>query len=50
MYVCVRLAPACNRTTEENPPRRVSGSTNKENPMQTEGGTKSAVDDRLITW
>ena len=35
--------------TEKMSPQRFSRSTNRRNPMQTDGGTKSAVDNRFIS-
>ena len=40
--------PLTFQTIEENPPGCVSGSTNKRIAMQTDGGTKPAVDQRFI--
>ena len=39
--------PSCPPANRRHCPGRHFGSTNKRNPMQTDGGTKSAVDQRL---
>ena len=48
---CAQELPVLDalQTIEDNPPGRLSGSTNKRTPMQTDGGTKPAVDQRLTS-
>ena len=40
--------PLARQTIKGNPPGRVPGSTNKRIPIKTDGGTKTAVDQRFI--